>query len=217
MSEFPVKPADDPDLDVVRRICAGERHLFELLMRRHNQRVFRTARAIVGSDVEAEDVMQNAYLRAFSALAGFEGRARFSTWLVRITLHEALAHKRQRQDSPERDVEHLMDDALGPPERASSTEVQGLLEEAIARLAEPFRVVFVLRAVEQLSVREVAECLDLDEATVKTRYFRARARLQARLVQRAEAIAPDLFDFRRQRCDRVVARVLSLLPDRSES
>ena len=211
-NESQVGPALDPDADVVRRIRDGEPHLFELLMRRHNQRLYRVARAFVRDAAEAEDVMQDAYVRAYAALADFAGRARFSTWLVRITVHEAMARRRRRRDGALDDMEQLMDVARGPDEAASSAEVRRLLENAIARLDEPFRVVFVLRAIEQLPVADVAECLQLDESTVKTRYFRARATLKGLLAQHAEALAPYLYDFQLQRCDRVVSNVLQRLP-----
>jgi RNA polymerase sigma-70 factor (ECF subfamily) len=204
----PTLPSEDPDAVVVSRIRGGETHLFELLMRRHNERVFRVARAIVADGGEAEDVMQDAYVRAFAALDRFEGRSRFSTWLTSITIHEALARKRHARAQSDGDVEHLMDPARGPADVASAAELRPLLEAAIDRLDDPFRLVFVLRAVEQLSVREVAECLAIDEATVKTRYFRARATLKGLLAEHAEGEAPHLFDFPRQRCDRVVARVM---------
>ncbi len=212
MHETSSSPAVDPDLGVVQRIRQGEPHLFELLMRRHNQRLFRVARAFVGDAAEAEDVMQEAYVRAFAALPDFAGRARFVTWLVRITIHEAMARRRRRREGAADEVEQLMDGARGPDEAASSAEVRRLLEGAIARLDEPFRVVFVLRAIEQMPVAEVAECLQLDESTVKTRYFRARATLKGLLAQHAEALAPHLYDFHLQRCDRVVAGVLQRLP-----
>lgn len=211
MHESSTSPAVDPDLDVVQRIQQGELHLFELLMRRHNQRIFRVARAFVGDAEEAEDVMQEAYVRAFAALADFAGRARFLTWLVRITIHEAMARRRRRRGGAAGEVEQLMDGARGPDEAASSAEVRRLLEGAIARLDEPFRVVFVLRAIEQMPVAEVADCLQLDESTVKTRYFRARATLKGLLAQHAEALAPHLYSFHLQRCDRVVAGVLQRL------
>jgi RNA polymerase sigma-70 factor (ECF subfamily) len=204
----PTAAAADPDLEVVERVRRGEHELFELLVRRHNPRVFRIARAIVGDGAEAEDVMQEAYVRAFAALAGFGGRARFSTWLARIVVHEALARRRRRTPHHPDEVNRVVDHANGPEEAASSAEVRRLLEHAIARLEEPFRLVFVLRAVEQMPAADVADCLQIEEATVNTRYFRARSTLKGLLAQHAEALAPHLFHFQLQRCDRVVANVL---------
>ena len=211
MSDSPTLPGSDPDLDLVHRVRSGETQLFELLMRRHNRRLFRVARVFAANVNEAEDIMQDAYVRAFTALDRFEERARFSTWLTRIAINEALARCRHRRANTY-DVEHLMDTTHGPDDLASSAEVRRLLESAIARLEEPFRLVFVLRAVEQLSVREVSECLDVEEATVKTRYLRARATLKGVLARHAEALAPGLYDFHLHRCDRVVARVMQKLP-----
>ena len=212
MPDSPTLPGSDPDLDLVHRVRGGETQLFELLMRRHNQRLFRVARVFAANVNEAEDIMQDAYVRAFTALDRFEERARFSTWLTRIAINEALARCRKRRANTHDDVERIMDTAHQPDDLASSAEVRRLLESAIARLDEPFRLVFVLRAVEQLSVREVSECLDVEEATVKTRYLRARATLKGVLARHAEALAPGLYDFHLQRCDRVVARVMQKLP-----
>lgn len=205
---------DDPDGEVVARVRAGEKQLFELLIRRHNRRLFRLTRAIVGDAGEAEEVMQTAYVNAFAALPAFAGKARFGTWLARIAIHEAMAKSRQRRRTTDRfdpAVEQLMDATRGPDDAAMSAEVLRLLERAIAQLDEPFRVVFVLRAVEQLSVGEVADVLQIEENTVKTRYFRARATLKGLLAQHAEALAPGLFDFQLARCDRVVAAVMQRL------
>lgn len=210
--DLPSGPTADPDLEVVQRIRTGEPQLFELLMRRHNRRLFRVALSIVADADEAEDVMQDTYLRAFSSLAQFAGQARFATWLVRIAIHEALARRRRRGLPSDDGAERVLDDALGPAETAGAAEVGALIEGAIRRLPDPFRVVFVLRAVEQLSVQETAECLGIDEATVKTRAFRARALLRGLLASTATEVAPHLFDFPLTRCDRVVAFVLGQLP-----
>lgn len=201
----------DPDEEIVRRVRAGEVHLFETLMRRHNPRVYRVARAIGACEADAEDIMQEAYVRAFTQLDRFEGRSRFSTWLTRIAINEALGRKRRARPGDDTELEGLMDDASSPEDLVFSAELAALLEQSIAKLPEHFRLVFVLRAVEQLSVREVSECLDIPEETVKTRFFRARAGLRATLAQHTEAIAPALYAFHLDRCDRVVAHVLSRL------
>lgn len=201
----------DADEALIARIKAGEVQLFESLMRRHNRRVYRVARSFTKSDAEAEDVMQEAYINAFMQIHRFEGRARFSSWLTRIAINEALGRRRREKPFAEAELEKLMDGAKGPEESAYSAEVVALLERAVAELPEIFRLVFVLRAVEQLSVREVAECLDITEETVKTRYFRARAQLKDALAEQAESLAPSLYDFHLKRCDRVVAAVLGRL------
>jgi RNA polymerase sigma-70 factor (ECF subfamily) len=203
----PETPAD-PDRELVARVRGGDVAGFEALMRRHNRRLFRVALAILGDADEAEDVMQETYLRAFAALAQFAGAARFATWLVRIAVHEALARRRRRQPHAHDDADAVLDDALGPADAAGAAELGALIEAAVARLPAPFRVVFVLRAVEQLSVQETAACLGIDEATVKTRAFRARALLRGLLARHATDVAPRLFDLHLARCDRVVAHVL---------
>lgn len=203
--------SSDADEDIVRRVQAGERELFEVLMRRHNPRVYRVARALAADEAEAEDIMQEAYVRAFSHIDRFEGRARFSTWLTRITLNEALGRRRSARPFAEADLDAMTDRSSSPEESASAAQIVALLERAITDLPEHFRVVFVLRAAQQLSVRETAECLGIEEETVRTRYFRARALLRDALSGHAEALAPRMFDFHLERCDRVVAAVLSRL------
>jgi RNA polymerase sigma-70 factor (ECF subfamily) len=196
----------------VARVRAGETHLFEVLMRRHNQRVYRAARAILRDEGEAEDVMQDAYVRAYAHLHEFEGRARFSTWLTRIAVHEALARSRRGrrfQALDDTEAESMPTPRSTPEQQASDHEVGALLETAIDSLSEDFRAVFVLRAVEEMSVAETAECLGIPEDTVKTRLFRARARLQEALLQAFEPSIPRAYEFHLSRCDRVVAAVLA--------
>ena len=203
------------DEEIVERVRAGEPRLFEILMRRHNQRVYRAARAILRDDGEAEDVMQDAYVRAYEHLHEFEGRARFSTWLTRIAVHEALARSRRgRRFQPLDDQEQQSmspGPRITPEEQASDHEIRTVLEKAIDSLSDEFRSVFVLRAVEEMSGAETAECLGIPEETVKTRLFRARARLQESLLASLEPVAPRAYEFHLSRCDRVVAAVLSRL------
>ena len=217
--QLPDALADD---EVVRRVVAGDARLFELLMRRHNRRIFRVARSIVRSDDEAEDVMQEAYVDAFHHLAQFEGRAKFSTWLTRIAVHAALARvrheKRERADGSiddETSAEHLpmatKTMARDPEAKTSDHELAGLLETAIDALPDAFRTVFVLRAVEELSVAETAEALGIPDDTVKTRFFRARGLLQQALMSYVDAATPSAFDFHLSRCDRVVEGVFRRL------
>jgi RNA polymerase sigma-70 factor (ECF subfamily) len=201
------------DEEIVARVCAGEQALFELLMRRHNERVYRTARAILHNDGEAEDVMQDAYVRAYEHLHEFEGRARFSTWLTRIAVHEALARVRRskRFDSLESHTEQpsmTPSSSSSPEQLTSDVEMRAVLETAVASLPDEFRAVFVLRAVEGMSGAEVAECLGIAEETVKTRLFRARGRLQETVLASIEPTLPNIYEFHLSRCDRVVAAVL---------
>jgi RNA polymerase sigma-70 factor (ECF subfamily) len=214
METTPARPQATPtDEEIVARVCAGEQELFELLMRRHNERVYRTARAILRNDGEAEDVMQDAYVRAYEHLHEFEGRARFSTWLTRIAVHEALARVRRgkRFDSLDSHTEQpsMSNSADSSPEQLTSdVEMRALLEAAVSDLPDDLRTVFVLRAVEGMSGAEVGECLGIAEETVKTRLFRARGRLRERLIASIEPALPAIYEFHLARCDRVVAAVL---------
>lgn len=207
------------DAEIVARILAGELQLFELLMRRHNQRLFRAARAIVKSDDEAEDVMQEAYVRAYRHLSQFAGRAKLSTWLTRIAVHEALARvQKQRRQADLRssalgrastpEESEMSCDQASPEDDAVSHELGAILEPMVDALPDAFRVVFTLRAVEGLSVEETAECLELVPETVRTRFFRARQLLRRALLARGDIAEKGIYEFHRERCDRVVARVL---------
>jgi RNA polymerase sigma-70 factor (ECF subfamily) len=205
------------DEQVVARVRAGETQLFELIIRRHNQRIYRAARAILRDDAEAEDVMQDAYVRAYAHLHEFEGRAQFSTWLTRIAVHEALARLRRRRRFQPMDAESQETQSMPtaprstPEQQASDGEIRTVVEKAIDSLPDEFRSVFVLRAVEEMSGAETAECLGIPEETVKTRLYRARARLQETLLQALEPAAPHAYEFHLSRCDRVVAVVFARL------
>ena len=208
--------SDHPDEEVVRDVLDGNTAMFELLMRRHNERVYRAARAIVRDEHEAEDVMQQAYVNAFTHLRQFNGSALFSTWLTRIAINEALARVRRNgryeafDDAPSK-VNPLMstNPSESPEQRAFAGELRGLLESAIDVLPNGMREVFVLRDVEGMSTLEVAECLGVSEDVVKTRLSRGRAALRRVLMERTGATAPEAFRFYRPRCDRVVAEVLA--------
>jgi RNA polymerase sigma-70 factor (ECF subfamily) len=216
--------ADQPDLDVIDRVLRGQTTLFELLMRRYNERVYRAARSIVRDDQEAEDVMQQAYVNAFMHLRQFNGSARFSTWLTRIAINEALARVRRQGryelfDDELSNVESFMPPtpSNNPERQAFVGELRGLLEWAIEALPNGMREVFVLRDVEELSTSEVAECLGVSEDVVKTRLSRGRAALRRLLMERTGATAPEAFRFHRPRCDRVVDRVLERISGQSPS
>jgi RNA polymerase sigma-70 factor (ECF subfamily) len=208
------------DDEIVARVRAGEHALFEILMRRHNRKVFRAVRAVLRSDDEAEDVMQHAYLRAFEHLAEYQARARFSTWLTRIAIYESFARLRRQKrvgqlDEATAEGEAMADQRATPEQRVSDAELRVITEAAIDALPDDFRVVFVLRAVEQMSVADVADTLAIPEDTVKTRYFRARERLRKSILERLDEATPAAFDFLGPRCDRIVARVLPLLAARA--
>jgi RNA polymerase sigma-70 factor (ECF subfamily) len=211
------------DEEVVDRVRAGERGLYELLMRRHNQKLFRAVRAILRDPSEVEDVVQEAYLSAYSHLGEFEGRSSVSTWLVRIAVNGALDRRRRGARVVALDPSHesLLAAESGPsfarkggadPEQESARrELAQLLEDAIDALPEPFRLVYVLRDVEGMSTQETAESLAAPAATVKTRLHRARALLRDRLEHQLDSAGLDVFPFGGERCDRIVAGVMQRL------
>ena len=206
-SEFQLQLLSDEE--IVGRILAGEPALFELILRRHNQRIYRAVRSILRDEAEVEDAMQQAYVDAYEHLKDFEGRARFSTWLTRIAVHEALARRRRRKPEMEgEEMSALQGPERNPEERAQDGELQGLLVSAIDALPEHFRTVFVLRAVQGLSVEETARVLDLNEDTVKTRLHRARGLLRRAILDRTDPAMASALPFPATRCDRVVGAVL---------
>ena len=209
-----------PD-SLVQRAARGEHDAFAQIMRRYNQRLFRTARAILRDDAEAEDALQEAYVHAYRALPGFRGEAQLSTWLVRIVANEALGRLRTRQRGAQvialgadADIaETQMDESqeTQPDHAAERAQSLRLIEAKIDALPEAFRAVFVLRALEELSVEETAAALDIPAATVRTRYFRARALIREALAREFDLALQDAFGFAGVRCDRIVARVLARL------
>ncbi|MGH9862614.1 MAG: RNA polymerase sigma factor [Candidatus Acidiferrales bacterium] len=210
------KPGGMPDEEVVERVLAGEVALYEILMRRYNQRLYRVARAILGNDSEAEDVMQDAYVRAYAHLNQFAGRAKFSTWLTKIAVHEALARMRRArrfevinptEDSESDGMPPVVSHGRDPERQLFDQEMKALLEATINALPEEYRSVFVLREAEGMSTAETAEALEISEEAVKTRLHRARAMLQGELFERVGASTRGAFEFHLSRCDRVVAEV----------
>ncbi len=215
-------PLEDEEL--VARVRAGETELFEILMRRHNQRLFRVTRSITGDDALAEDVMQEAYVRAYENLDQFAGRARFSTWLTRIAVHEALARRRRGRRlvglpaaEEEGTLERIAGEGLqltagrppSPEEETARGELRETLRRAVDDLPASLRVVFVMREVERLSTAETAAALDLGESAVKVRLHRARRALRDDLERRIGGASEDLYAFYAPRCDRVVAAVMA--------
>jgi RNA polymerase sigma-70 factor (ECF subfamily) len=208
-------PTTLSDEEVVARVLAGDTSLFEILMRRYNQRLFRVARGILADDAEAEDVAQEAWLRAFRELAGFRGEARFSTWLTRIACHDALArvHKRRRLvpitgggEPPEPPAE-----TPGPERDLENRELQDLLRAAVEVLPDPLRAVFCLREIEQLSTEQTADALGLTVENVRVRLHRAKRSLRQALDERIGREVRRLYLFDGARCDRMVERVFAAL------
>jgi RNA polymerase sigma-70 factor (ECF subfamily) len=210
------EPVAVTDEDIVRRVSAGHAQMFELLMRRYNQRLYRAARAILQNDAEAEDAVQQAYLNAYRHLDQFEGRARFSTWLTRIVVYEALARRRGVRGKPvgsdDERVERAASTAPDPERQTYGKELGALLESALAALPDGYRSVFMLREVDGLNTAETAQQLRVSEGTVKTRLHRAKDLLQRKL----HAVTPgEAFGFDGARCDRLVAGVMRRLAGQS--
>ena len=201
------------DEEVVRRVVEGDAALFEILMRRHNQRIYRAVRAILRDDDEVEDVMQQAYLNAFQHLGQFAGDSQFATWLTRIAVNEALARRRKRArfiGEGEDDVTiSLVESTVPDPERqAAGAQLRELMEREIAALPDSFRAVVMMREVEEMSTAETAACLGISEDLVKTRLHRGRTMLRDNLYRRAGVTLDSVFTFGNARCDRVVAGVM---------
>jgi len=214
-------PLSDAELAV--RIAAGDHQAFERLMRRYNRQLYRTARSILRDDTEAEDALQDAYLLAYRGMANFRGEANLSTWLTRIVINEAIG--RARKNARRAEIIDLdgqvwaaddsqggpMDypaDTEGPDQAALRAEARRLLERKIDALPSAFRTVFMLRALEEMTVEETADCLQIPEATVRSRYFRARGMLRESLAQEIDHAFDAAFSFDGARCDRIVARTL---------
>lgn len=217
---------DVSDSGLIELTLSGEKAAFETIMRRNNRRLFRIARGILGVDADAEDAVQESYVNAYLNLSRFEGRSRLSTWLSRLVVNESLGQIRRRK----RTVSSSMDDrpgqleqdnvvnlfgseTQGPDEQVSRHQLRLMIEDAVDRLPETFRTVFLLREIEGMTVSEIADVLDVLEATVKTRNFRARKLLRVDLEQRLEPAVRDAFLFLGDRCDRMVARVLKRLQE----
>jgi RNA polymerase sigma-70 factor (ECF subfamily) len=207
------------DLEVIERVKAGDTAVYEILMRRYNQRLYRVARAILRDDGETEDVIQDAYVRAYEHLDEFRGSAPFSTWLTRIAINEALHRLRSRQRVQQ--LEDPDDDGAGhmqlaemspnPEQQASAMELGQFLEKAILSLPEQYRIVVMLRDVEELNTSETAAALELTEENVKVRLHRGRAMARRWLSSHMRSNAKSAFPFMGTRCDRVVANAFARL------
>jgi RNA polymerase sigma-70 factor (ECF subfamily) len=211
-----------PEIELVGFARTGDREAFRTIMQRCNQRLFRIARAVMRDDAEAEDVLQEAYTRAFAAMASFRGEAGVATWLTRIVLNEAHGRLRSRRATVDLDAVEAAQEsaeilafpgrAVDDPEAdAARAQIRRILETAVDHLPEPFRLVFILREVEELSVEETAEHLGLKIETVKTRLHRARRRLREALDAQLADVMVGAYPFLGARCERITERVLSRL------
>src|SRR5689334_11920529 len=212
------RAADDTDELLVARARQRDAAAFELLMRRHNQRIYRVVRSVLRDSDEIEDVIQQAYVQAFLHLDQFGGDARWSTWVCRIAINEALARLRQRGRFVS--IEALSEDAMADVSKGSSTDPERatagrefgrLVEQAIDHLPDIYRSVLIMREVEGMSTSETAAVLDVETEVVKTRLHRARAALRAAIEDRVGEQMKDTYTFGNERCDRVVAAVLARL------
>ena len=221
---LPAAPAH-PDAELIGRALQGEQAAFEAIMRQHNRLLFRAARGVVPDDAEAQDVVQETYLRAFTRLQEFQGQSSLGTWLARIAIHLALDLLRKRGRSVPMDAaqdvnhepspEHMMSFSAPPsasPEAAlARDELRQLLQSAVEGLPPIYRSVFILRAVQEMSVEETAFCLQVSDAVVKTRYLRARTMLRDALGARIESHVESAFPFAGERCEQVVRHVVAQL------
>lgn len=227
MPQIPIGELTDTGL--AERIASGDVVALQCLMRWHNQTLYRTARSILKDDAEAEDAVQEAYVLAYRAMDQFRGDAKLSTWLIRIAVNVSIRRARKLNRSAEvidlvgdpdalwgtdEDLLEAGMDEHAPeqPEHAAlRAETRRLIEDKINRLPDIFRTVFVMRAVEEMSVAETAICLDIPEATVRTRYFRAKSLLREALAREIDFCLGETFSFAGERCDRIVAGVLRRL------
>jgi RNA polymerase sigma factor (sigma-70 family) len=197
-----------PDEVLIRKILSGDKHFFEHIMRAYNQRLYRIGMSILNDDQDTEDAMQTAYINAYEHLHAFEERSAFGKWLTRIMLNECLARKKKK-------LKFSMDlkrqpgiqiDIVTPARLLANKELGDVLEVAMGRLPEKYRLVFVLREIEEMSIRQTAETQGLEESNVKARLSRAKAMLRENLQG---FMKENVYSFHLTRCDRLVARVLS--------
>lgn len=222
MSAHAVPSGSEGDIALVDRIIAGDRSAFAALMRIHNRRLYRLARAALRSPTEAEDALQDAYLRAYQSLHQFRGDASLSTWLSRLVLNECFGRLRRinrRQNvvpivGAPAEIDSVADIENHLPDRiAARAEMRAFVEAKLDELPQDFRIVFVLRSIEELSVEETAQTLGVPEATVRTRHFRAKSWLRESLAREFDLAERDVFEFGGVRCDRIVERVMTRLPE----
>ncbi|MEO7207468.1 MAG: RNA polymerase sigma factor [Steroidobacteraceae bacterium] len=219
----PLQPAED-DLALARRAAGGDRGIFEMLMRRYNRRLYRMARAYLRDDAEAKDALQDAYLSAYRSIGQYRGDAALATWFSRLVLNACAARKRRstRRENiiPLVNFYHHMneisvipDSDQGPENLLARTQIRNVLEQKVSELPEIFRVVFVLRSVEEMSVEEIADSLSIPQETVRSRHFRAKGMLREALANEIDLAEGQIYEFGGFHCDRIVASVLSRLDD----
>jgi RNA polymerase sigma-70 factor (ECF subfamily) len=210
-------PTSIDDRELAGRVASGDGAAFELLMRRHNRRLFRIARSVLRDDADAEDALQEVYLAAYRAIGSYRGESSLATWLSRLVLNHCLSRRRrqQRRDNivsivPDAEGDASDTDFETPDRSLVRAQLRAVLERKVDALPESFRTVFILRSIEELSVEETAQLLAIPEATVRSRHFRAKSLLRESLAQDTDVAEQELFGFDGERCDRIVAAVLEL-------
>ena len=205
-----------PENEVIRRVLAGEKELYEILMRRNNQKLFRVLRGYLSDQREIEDIMQDTYLQAYEKLWQYKQNAQFSTWLIRIGINKALVRIKQKAKIQANDVVSISDNPTieftdekqpGPADKMMRKEAKEILEKAIENLDEKYRSVYIMREVEEMSMAEISDCLDLSVSNVKVRLHRAKSMIKENLYELS--YSNELFEFGFSKCDGLVERVLS--------
>lgn len=214
-----VKPLTSKAEDelIIERVLSGEKNLYELLMRKYNQRLYRISRTYLTDEEDIQDSMQEAYIKAYEQLPKFEKRSQFSTWLIRILINEALARIKRRSryiypmnnstDYFDNNPEYFENKERGPENNTVNNELKKILEKAVDNLPEKYRTVFVMREIEGMSVSETGSCLGLSESNVKVRLNRAKETLRKNLSSYYKS--EEIFSFKLHKCDRIVNNVLS--------
>lgn len=216
--------SDISDLEVINAVLNGNKNMYEIIMRRYNQRLFRISRSFINDEDEVQDILQDSYIKAYENLSKFENRAAFSTWLIRIVIHETIARKNKRKrytslssnDENEENnnykIYSIPSDMQNPEEAASNNELKGALEKVIDNLPEKYRTVYVMREIEGMSISETSTGLELTESNVKVRLNRAKEMLRNSLTDIYKDT--EVFNFLGSRCDKIVFNVLSRIEEK---
>ena len=218
----PIVPLGNEDAELVRRALGREEAAVRAIMQANNRRLYRLARGVLRNDSEAEDVVQETYVRAFTHLEQFRGDSSLSTWLSRIAMNEALGRLRRQRPSVEwstlpqgvleaQIIQFPLTSSEDPEKSMAQREIQHVVEHAIDELPEPFRLVFITRVIEGMNVEETAEILGLKPETVKTRLHRARNLLRENVEKKIGPVVMEAFPFAGRRCERLTDTVLQRL------
>jgi RNA polymerase sigma factor (sigma-70 family) len=194
------------DDQIVERILKGEKQLYEKLMRKYDQRLFRVGRSIINDEAEVRDIMQNTYLKAYLQLPSLQNRSNFGTWIIKILVNESLLRKRRKLKQQQTLSKQVRDEMETPLKSLLNKELKALLEKAIVDLPEKYRLVFVMREIEEMSIIETMEVLNLSESNVKIRLSRAKEMLREKLAGKK---LKEVFKLRLPDCDVIVNYVMN--------